>query len=156
MRHAIYAGSFDPPTLGHQDVIRRGAALFDRVTVAVGVNPAKKYWFDEHQRCSLLQTVIARGNVDVLPFSGLLIHLAQELGADVILRGIRGPADLDLELRNGIANREMSGIETMFLLSDPQHAHVSSSLVKEIHGNGGDVARYVPSDVLAALQVRQG
>ncbi len=156
MRHAIYAGSFDPPTLGHQDVIRRGAALFDRVTVAVGVNPAKKYWFDAERRCALLRTVIARDNVDVRPFGGLLIHLAQELGADVILRGIRGPSDLDLELRNGIANREMSGIETMFLLSDPLHAHVSSSLVKEIHGNGGDVARYVPADVLAALQARQG
>lgn len=156
MRHAIYAGSFDPPTLGHQDVIRRGAALFHRVTVAVGVNPAKKYWFDAEQRCALLREVIARENVDVRPFSGLLIHLAQEISADVILRGIRGPADLDLELRNGIANREMSGIETLFLLSDPQHAHVSSSLVKEIHGNGGSVGRYVPPDVLVALQLRQG
>lgn len=156
MRHAIYAGSFDPPTLGHQDVIRRGAALFDRVTVAVGFNPTKKYWFDVDERCALIRAVVARDNVDARPFAGLLIHLAQELGADVILRGIRGAADLELELRNGIANREMSGIETMFLLTDPLHAHVSSSLVKEIAGHGGDVARYVPPEVLAALAARRG
>ena len=150
-RHAIYAGSFDPPTLGHLDIIQRAAILFDRLTVAVGVNPGKKLGFPADQRCALIRELIPTATVQVVPFQGLLVDAAQSLGANVILRGIRGPQDLELELRNGIANRELSGIESLFLISDPRYAHVSSSLVKEIFNGGGDVRRYLPISVHTAL-----
>lgn len=152
-RIAIYAGSFDPPTLGHVDVIRRAAALFDEVVVGVGNNPAKKYWFDLDARQAMMRTS-APANVRVVAFSGLLIDAARAAGATVILRGLRAPSDFDLEFRNGLANRDLSGIETLFLLTDPANLFVSSSLVKEIAQNGGDVSRYVPAHVLAALAAR--
>ncbi len=155
-RVAVYAGSFDPPTLGHIDVIERGAALFDEVVVAVGHNPAKSYWFDVDQRVALVRASVMRPNVRVAPFEGLLIDFAQAVRASVLLRGLRALSDFELEFRNGLANRDMCGLETLFLLTDPQHIFVSSSLVKEIALNGGDVSRYVSGPVLAAIATRNG
>ncbi|MCO4745618.1 MAG: pantetheine-phosphate adenylyltransferase [Proteobacteria bacterium] len=149
---AIYAGSFDPITVGHLDIVQRAASIFDRVIVAVGNNPAKRYFFELEQREALVQEAVAAStNVEVVRFSGLLVHTCQELGADVILRGLRSVSDFEPEFRYGLANRDLSGIETMFLISDPQHLFVSSSIVKEIATNGGDVAKYVPECVLAAI-----
>lgn len=154
-RVAIYAGSFDPPTNGHVDVVRRGAVLFDELVVAVGNNPAKKYWFDLDERTALLQASLADvKNVRVVHFSGLLVHAAADQGAGVILRGVRALSDFDLEFRNGLANRDLADIETLFLLTDPDNMFVSSSLVKEIVQNGGDISRYVPAPVLAAVTER--
>jgi pantetheine-phosphate adenylyltransferase len=156
-RVAIYAGSFDPPTLGHVDVIRRGALLFDELIVAVGDNPAKRYWFDTDRRCSLLKESCGDvDNVRVMAFSGLLVHAARDTGASVILRGLRALSDFDLEFRNGLANRDLAGIETLFLLTEPNFIFVSSSLVKEIAQNGGDVSRYVPPPVFDAIAERLG
>ncbi|MEZ4319079.1 MAG: pantetheine-phosphate adenylyltransferase [Myxococcota bacterium] len=150
---AIYAGSFDPLTNGHVDVIRRGAALFDEVLVAVGDNPAKKYTFDRPRREALLAEAVAGvPNVGVIAFSGLLVDVCRKHDANVILRGLRALSDFDLEFRNGLANRDLTGIETLFLLTEPENIFVSSSLVKEIHFNGGDVSRYVPANVLEALR----
>ena len=149
---AIYAGSFDPITLGHLDIIQRASRLFDRLTVAVGNNPAKRYMFDRAQREAHVQSVCSDiNNVEVVSFSGLLIHACQREGATVIVRGLRALSDFDFEFRNGLANRDMTGIETVFLLSDPKQIFVSSSLVKEIAVNGGDVSRYVPEIVLDAF-----
>jgi pantetheine-phosphate adenylyltransferase len=154
-RVAIYAGSFDPLTLGHTDVIRRGAALFDELVVAVGNNPKKQYWFDLQQREALVRkSVVGLANVRVMQFSGLLVDAAKQSDAGVILRGLRALSDFDLEFRYGLANRDMTGIETLFLLSDPAHIFVSSSLIKEIAQNGGDVRRYVPAVVLDAIRTR--
>ncbi|MBA2319643.1 MAG: hypothetical protein H0V89_00700 [Deltaproteobacteria bacterium] len=94
-------------------------------------------------------------NIRVEPFEGLLVEFARHRGASVLLRGLRALADFELEFRNGLANRDLTGIETMFLLSDPRHIFVSSSLVKEIATNGGDVSRYVPGPVLAAIAARR-
>jgi pantetheine-phosphate adenylyltransferase len=154
-RVAIYPGSFDPPTLGHVDVIRRGAGLFDELVVAIGHNPAKKSWLDLEAREHLLHTVCSGlSNVRVVTFVGLLVEAARAQKATVILRGLRTPSDFELELRNGLANRDLAGIETMFLLSDPINIFVSSSLVREIASNGGDVARYVPQPVAVAIARR--
>ena len=154
-RNAIYAGSFDPVTVGHVDLIRRGAHLYDELIVAVGNNPAKRYWFGVDQRVGLIADSVGDlPNVRVVPFTGLLVSAAQELGADVILRGLRALSDFDLEFRNGLANRDLSGIETVFLLTDPKNIFISSSLVKEIAMNGGDVHAYVPPNVVAAIQQR--
>lgn len=154
-RNAIYAGSFDPVTVGHVDLIRRGATLYDELIVAVGNNPAKTYWFDIDQRTQLIvESIGDLKNVRVVPFTGLLVTAADQLGADVILRGLRALSDFDLEFRNGLANRDLSGIETVFLLTDPKNIFISSSLVKEIAMNGGDVHAYVPPNVVAAIQRR--
>lgn len=157
MSTAVYAGSFDPITLGHCDVIRRGALLFDRLVVAVGHNPAKRYLFDLDTRRGFVEASIAHlPGVTVVPFDGLLVETARQVGAQVILRGLRALSDFDTEFRYGLANRDLSGIETLFLLSDPDLIYVSSSLVREIAVHGGDVSRYVPPVVDAALRERFG
>jgi pantetheine-phosphate adenylyltransferase len=153
VRTAIYAGSFDPPTLGHADIIRRGAALFDRLVVAVGNNPAKRYRFDLNERTRLVSScLVGLDHVEVVAFDGLLVDTAARVGAQVILRGLRPLGDFDLEFRNGLANRDLTGIETIFLLASPDQVYVSSSLVKEIADHGGDVSRYVSPEVLDALR----
>jgi pantetheine-phosphate adenylyltransferase len=151
-RTAIYAGSFDPVTMGHVDLIRRGSVLFDELVVAVGNNPQKNYWFDLEARSAMIRNSCSElPNVSVKPFRGLLVDAAKESEAQVILRGLRALSDFDLEFRNGLANRDLSGIETIFLLTDPKTIFVSSSLVKEIAINGGDVSRYVPNCVGGAI-----
>jgi pantetheine-phosphate adenylyltransferase len=154
-RVAMYPGSFDPVTVGHLDVIARGAALFDELVVAVGHNPAKSYWFDLETRCAFLRQEIRAPQVRVVPFSGLLVDAVAREGATVILRGLRALSDFDLEFRNGLANRDLTGVETLFLLSDPRHVFVSSSLVKEIASHGGEMDRYVPPAVAEALRQRR-
>ena len=155
-RIAIYPGSFDPVTNGHLDIIRRGAGLFDEIIVAVGDNPSKRnYWFDLEARCALVRSATeGLPNVRVVSFQGLMVQAARQLGATAILRGVRALADFDAEFRNGLANRDLSGMETLFLLADPAHIFVSSSLVKEIASNGGDVDAYVPPEVAKAITAR--
>jgi len=150
---AIYAGSFDPVTMGHIDLIRRSSTLFENLVVAVGNNPSKTYWFPLELRTQLIQRACdGLSNVRVVPFRGLLVDAAEASNANVIVRGLRALSDFDLEFRNGLANRDLSGIETLFLLTDPKYIFVSSSLVKEIALNGGDVGRYVPEGVRDAIQ----
>lgn len=154
-RTAIYAGSFDPLTMGHLDVIRRGARLFDELVVAVGVNPAKRYWFSADERVAMVREAAADlANVEVVSFDSLLVEVAKAHQAEVILRGLRAISDFDSEFKYGLANRDLAGIETLFILSDPGMVFVSSSLVKEIHDNGGDVSRYVPPSVMRRLEAR--
>jgi len=155
-RVAIYPGSFDPVTNGHVDIIRRGAALFDEVIVAVGHNPDKRrYWFDNDERRQLIADACnGLPNLRVISFSGLMVNAAKEQGANVILRGLRALSDFELEFRNGLANRDLSGIETLFLVTAPENVFVASSLVKEIAMNGGDVSRYVPEAVAKAIRTR--
>jgi pantetheine-phosphate adenylyltransferase len=154
-RIALYPGSFDPPTLGHLDVVRRGADLFDGLVVAIGNNPAKKYWFDLDARTRLMQDAVGSiAAVRVVSFSGLLVDACRQNGATIILRGLRALSDFDMEFRNGLANRDLAGIETLFLLTEPRNIFVSSSLVKEIAQNGGDVSRYVPPAVADAIRAR--
>ncbi len=152
-RTAIYAGSFDPVTNGHLDIIRRGAQLFDRLVVAVGNNPAKRYLLDLELRLDLVRSsAVGLPNVEIVAFRGLLVDAARRHDADVVLRGLRALSDFDLEFRNGLANRALSGIETFFLLADPGMIYISSSIVREIASHGGDVSGFVPDHVAAALR----
>lgn len=155
---AIYPGSFDPVTNGHVDVIRRGSALFDELIVAIGHNPDKPGgFFSVAERMSLVEACCGDlANIRVVHFSGLMVHAARAEGATVILRGLRALADFDLEFRNGLANRDLSGLETLFILTEPNNIFVSSSLVKEIANNGGDVSRYVPVTVDRAIRKKLG
>lgn len=150
---AIYAGSFDPVTNGHADVIRRAAALFDELVVAVGDNPKKRYLFSFEERRRLLLAACGDvPNLRIVTFSGLLVDTAREQEAQVILRGLRATSDFEPELRNALANRDIGDIETLFLLSSPQYIYVSSSLVKEIASHGGNVDGYVHESVAEALR----
>ena len=152
-RIAVYAGSFDPVTLGHLDVIRRGCGLFDKVVVAVGENPNKSYLLELSTRRRVLEEVTAvLPEVEVTEFSGLLVDFCRKVGAMAILRGLRAVSDFEFEFQSGMANRDMApDIESIFLLTDPTNIFISSSLVKEIASNGGDVKRYVPAAAYEAL-----
>ncbi|MEO0605239.1 MAG: pantetheine-phosphate adenylyltransferase [Myxococcota bacterium] len=154
MRRAMYAGSFDPPTNGHIDIVQRGAKLFDELIIGIGSNPSKRYHFEtEHRRTLFEACVEGLDNVKVVTFSGLVVEAMAAQGVEVLLRGIRTSSDLDLEFRNGLANRDLAGVETLFLLTDPDHIFVSSSLVREIAKFGGDISKYVPPVVAQAMRL---
>jgi pantetheine-phosphate adenylyltransferase len=151
---AIYAGSFDPPTNGHLDLVERAVALFPRVIVAVGRHPTRQALFTVTERIQLLQLVCARfANVVVESFDGLLINFARERGARVVVRGLRAQTDFEYELQIAHANADLAPeLDTVFLPTRTRYGFVSASLVREIARHHGDVSRYVPSEVLAALE----
>ncbi|MDB4607000.1 pantetheine-phosphate adenylyltransferase [Pontimonas sp.] len=153
---AVVPGSFDPVTLGHLDVIERAAGLFDEVHVLVVHNPGKEALFPIAQRVTLLERSILEaqlpGKIVVTSWSvGLLVDYCTDVGATVLVKGIRSQVDVTYETPMAIVNRNLAGIETVFLLPDPANAHVSSSLVRQVAALGGDVAPYVPPAVAAYL-----
>ena len=158
MRTAIFAGSFDPLTLGHVDVVRRAGALFDRVIVAVGHNPAKKRFLDLPTRVEVVRVTLGDDpGVEVATYEGLTVDFARERGAVAILRGLRDGADLGFEMPIALANRAMAPtVETVFVATDPALGFVSSSLMKEIALAGGDPARWLPPASWAALSRAMG
>ena len=155
MRRAVCPGSFDPPTMGHLDIVERAAALFDEVVVAVGVNVSKKRLFTPEERIAMLEEVCGGlGNVRVEGFSGLLTDYCREQAAQAVVKGLRAGADFDYELQMAQMNFHLTGVETVFLPTSPQHSFVSSSLVKEVASYGGDVSGLVPDSVLPLLKER--
>jgi len=153
---AVVPGSFDPVTLGHLDVIERAAGLFDEVHVVVVHNPSKSALLPIAQRVTLLEQAIAQagisGNIVVTSWSvGLLVDYCTDVGAKVLVKGIRSQMDISYETPMAIVNRNLAGIDTVFLLPDPANAHVSSSLVRQVASLGGDVTPYVPSAVAEYL-----
>ena len=156
-RIAVVPGSFDPVTLGHLDVIERAAGLFDELHVVVVHNPGKTALLPIAQRVSLLQESIREAGLptSILVTSwsvGLLVDYCTDVGATALVKGIRSQIDVAYETPMAIVNRDLAGVETVFLLPDPAHAHVSSSLVRQVAALGGDVAPYVPEVVAAFLQ----
>src|ERR1700710_420313 len=153
--HAVCPGSFDPPTVGHLDIFGRVAALFDRVTVAVLVNPAKKGLFQVDERLQMLREITAGWpNVTVDTFSGLLVDYCSAQGIGVIVKGLRAVSDFDYELQMAQMNHSLAGVETLFLHTNPLYSFLSSSLVKEVATWGGDVSGLVPATVWQRLQER--
>jgi pantetheine-phosphate adenylyltransferase len=155
--HAIYPGSFDPPTSGHLDVIHRAVAIFPHVTVAVVVNPTKREpMFTVEERKGMIRDCVrGLGHVDVADFRGLLADFVKEIDADVIIKGLRVVSDFENEMSTALMNRSLSDVDTMFLMSDPHFSFVSSSLVKEVFLLGGDVSAYVPDIVLGFMQEKR-
>ncbi|WP_166873797.1 MULTISPECIES: pantetheine-phosphate adenylyltransferase [unclassified Salinibacterium] len=156
-RIAVVPGSFDPVTLGHLDVIGRAAGLFDELHVVVVHNPDKSALLPIAQRVALLeQSIAAAGlpqNIVVTSWSvGLLVDYCTDVGASVLIKGIRSQVDVTYETPMAIVNRDLAGVETIFMLPDPAHAHVSSSLVRQVAALGGDVSPYVPRAVAEFLQ----
>jgi pantetheine-phosphate adenylyltransferase len=156
-RIAVVPGSFDPVTLGHIDVIGRAAGLFDELHVLVVHNPDKSPLFSVDERAQLIeQSVIEAGvggNVTVAKWSaGLLVDYCTQVGASVLVKGIRSQVDVAYETPMAIINRDLAGVETVFLLPSPAHALVSSSLVRQVAQLGGDVSPYVPNAVAERLR----
>jgi len=156
-RIAVVPGSFDPVTKGHLDVIRRAADLFDELHVLVVHNPGKTALLPIAQRVSLLEQAVREarvaGNVIVTGWSmGLLVDYCTDVGASVLVKGIRSQVDVAYETPMAIVNRDLAGVETVFMLPDPAHAHVSSSLVRQVASLGGDITPYVPPVVAEFLQ----
>jgi pantetheine-phosphate adenylyltransferase len=154
---AIYPGSFDPMTRGHLDVIERAAQIFDQVLVAVVVNPQKREpLFQLDERKEMIREAIAHlRNVQVAHFRGLLADFVRNREATVIVKGLRVVSDFESEMSTALMNRSLSGVDTVFLPSDPRWSFVSSTLVKEVYSLGGDVTEFVPSAVLRVMTAKK-
>lgn len=154
--HALFPGTFDPPTAGHIDLARRAARLFGRVTVAVADHPTKNALFSLEERLSLLEASLAGvEGARVARIAGLVVDACEELGATVVVRGVRSGTDFDYEVEMARTNRAMlPRIDTVLLTPSPELAHVSGTLVRQIASMGGDVGAFVPAPVAEALARR--
>ena len=151
---AVYPGSFDPITNGHLDVIQRAAAMFDQVVIGVAHNPDKIPMFSLKRRLDLVRAATEHlSNVTVDDFQGLLVEYCRRKGATVVVRGLRAVSDFEFEFQMALMNRKLeSKVETIFLMPKDEYTFISSRLVKEIAGLGGDVSKFVPPVVQEALQ----
>lgn len=149
----LYPGSFDPVTLGHLDIIRRAAAIFDTVLVGVLHNPEKKGCFSVEQRVDMLQRVCRdMPNVQVISYGGLLAQLTKETGISVVVRGVRGVADLESETAMARINRQLNpALETLFLPASPEMGEISASMVRQLAAFGADLSAYVPQEALPVI-----
>jgi len=153
MKTALYPGSFDPVTRGHLDIITRAAALADTLIVAVMHNPDKRGAMAVDQRVKALREATAHiPNVQVIAHSGLLIECAKEQGADAVIRGVRPLGDFDTEYQMAQVNRALGGVETLMMITSPQYASVSSSIVRQIAGFGGNIDEMVPEAALDTIR----
>jgi len=149
MKKAVFPGSFDPITLGHFDIIKRGISLFDEIVIAIGVNADKKYMFSLEDRKRFIEEAFKdEPKVSVITYKGLTIDLCKRLKADFILRGLRNPADFEFEKAIAHTNRTLSNIESVFLLTAASTSFISSSILRVVIINGGNYRQLVPDSVL--------
>ncbi len=163
MRIGLYPGTFDPVTLGHVDIIQRAMALVDRLVIGVAINRDKGPLFSLEERVAMIKaecaaiTAVTGGEIVVHPFENLLIDCARDVGAGIIIRGLRAVADFEYEFQMVGMNRALdSSVETVFLMADARRQAIASKLVKEIARLGGDVSRFVTPPVVRALKDRYG
>ncbi|MFT5263009.1 MAG: pantetheine-phosphate adenylyltransferase [Polaribacter sp.] len=149
MKIAVFPGSFDPITVGHVDLVRRAAPLFDKIIVAVGINTQKKYLFDVEQRISWLEDVFVDDeNIEIDSYEGLTAHFCKKRNANYLLRGLRNASDFDYEKTISQLNNIVGeGLETVFLISQPAYSHISSTIVREIIKGKGDASSFLPKEV---------
>lgn len=149
MRRAIFPGSFDPITLGHVDIINRALPLFDEIIIAIGINADKQYMFTLEERVNFIkENYNKEAKIKVVTYTGLTTDFCKKIDIDFILRGLRNPADFEFEKAIAQTNRKLSNIETVFLLTSADTSFISSSIVRDIIRNGGDVTGFVPKSVL--------
>ena len=155
MKIGICPGSFDPVTLGHMDIITRACRIFDKVIVAVPINPDKHFSFTVEERMDMLRTVTAGMGVEVDSVGGLLVDYGREKGATAIVKGLRAVSDYDYECQMARANKQLNPeVETMFLPTRVENMFLSSSLVKQVAGFGGDISHFVPECLLERINER--
>ena len=154
MRRAVYPGTFDPVTYGHLDVIKRGSKIFDELVVAVGHNPLKDPLFTINERMDMISKNTKNiSNIKVDSFEGMLTDYMKEMQTNVILRGIRTVSDFEYEFQRALTNRVLkTDIETVFIMTSQEYSFLNSSLIKEAVSLGGDISKFVPSDVERLLQ----
>ena len=149
MRRAVFPGSFDPLTLGHYDIIKRGITLFDELLIAIGINADKKYMFSLEERKKFCEEAFKNEpKIKVVTYEGLTVDFCKKVDADFILRGLRNPADFEFEKAIAHTNRKLSEIETVFLLTSSGKSYISSSIVRDVIRNGGDYTGLVPDTVV--------
>ena len=154
---AVYAGSFSPPTLGHLDVIRRAAGIFDELVVAVLSQQAKQYLFTPQQRLEMLRQITTEfKNVRVIADAGLLVDVAHREGADVIVRGLRNSSDLLFEMQMAEANRQIGKIETVFISCLPEYSMISSTIVRDCASHGAPIDSMVPEEIIGKIYAAYG
>ena len=148
MKRALFPGSFDPLTLGHYDIVKRGVTLFDEVIVAIGVNAEKKYMFSLEERKQFVEDAfVDEPRIKVVTYKGLTVEFCKEIGVGFILRGLRNPADFEFEKAIAHTSRKLSEIETVFLLTAAKTSFISSSIVRDVIRNNGDYTKLVPKTV---------
>ena len=148
MKRAIFPGSFDPITLGHVDIINRAIDLFDEIVIAIGVNNDKKYLFSLEDRIQFIKKTFQNNpKIKVTTYQGLTIEYCKKIDTDYIVRGLRNPADFEFEKSIAQTNRNLSGIETVFLLTSANTSYISSSIVRDVYRNKGDISSLVPNSV---------
>lgn len=145
MKRAIFPGSFDPFTKGHFDIVMRGLEIFDEIIIGIGINSTKKETFPLQQRLNDIQQYFAaEPRVQVHTYNGLTVDFAAQHQAQFILRGVRSTLDFEYERSMAEANKQLSGLETVLLYTRPEYAHISSTLVRDLHSHGKDIAAYLP------------
>lgn len=145
---AIFPGSFDPFTKGHHDIVLRGLSFFDKIIIAIGYNSQKKRYFDvDKMLVHVQETFHNYNNIEVIVYNELTASLAKRLGADYILRGLRNTTDFEYENSISQINRHLNGVETVFLITSPELAHISSTIIREVHKYGGNVNEFLPYDI---------
>ena len=148
MKKAVFPGSFDPLTLGHCDIINKSLNLFDEIVLAIGVNSSKENMFSIDQRKKFINDeFVNEEKIKILTYDGLTVDFCKTINADFIVRGLRNPADFEFEKTIAQTNKKLTGIETVFFLTSPETAYISSSIVREIIANKGEYTKLVPKSV---------
>lgn len=148
MKKAVFPGSFDPITIGHVDIVKRGIKVFDEIIIAVGDNTDKKYMFPKEKRVEFVkQTFNNYDNVKIESYDGLTVDFCKKNNIEFMIRGLRNPADFEFEKSIALTNREMTDIETIFFLTSPENSFISSSIVRDLIRNNGDYKLFIPKGI---------
>ncbi|NQX80554.1 MAG: pantetheine-phosphate adenylyltransferase [Flavobacteriaceae bacterium] len=152
MKIAVFPGSFDPITKGHESVIRKAIPLFDKIIIAIGVNSSKKYLFSLEKRIELIKlTFKSEIKIEVQTYKGLTVEFCKQQKSEYLLRGLRTAADFEFEKAIALTNKQINGVETIFMLTNIEHSHISSTIVRDIYKNNGDVSSFVPSEIIGVI-----